>query len=315
MRPNWSGWHSASRISRRTCCARSSRRRTACRSTSRNSPGRSSNRGRRRSPPRRRKVVIPASLHDSLLARLDLLGEAKGVAQLASMLGREFGRDVLAAVVDRQCGYARHGIARLVQAEFIYPASDSTRERYLFKHALIQDAAYESLLKSSRVAHHRRIAEVLETQFAGHRRRGARGRRPPLCRRPGIRNALRNTGSMPAAGRCAATRTSRRPRTCAARSARWAKFPTGRSGPGRTRRADHARHRAGRRQRLRIAGRRGRVDARASSCARSSATCHSSFRRCSACGCTNACAPITAPRSRWARTCCAGRRPCKATTC
>jgi predicted ATPase/class 3 adenylate cyclase len=111
-------------------------------------------------------VVIPASLHDSLLARLDLLGEAKGVAQLASMLGREFGRDVLAAVWTGSAGALANGIARLVQAEFIYPASDGTRERYLFKHALIQDAAYESLLKSSRVAHHRRIAEVLESQFA-----------------------------------------------------------------------------------------------------------------------------------------------------
>ena len=112
-------------------------------------------------------VVIPATLHDSLLARLDLLGEAKGVAQLASMLGREFGRDVLTAVWTGGTETLAHGIARLVQAEFIYPASDGTRERYLFKHALIQDAAYESLLRSSRVAHHRRIAEVLESQFAG----------------------------------------------------------------------------------------------------------------------------------------------------
>ena len=112
------------------------------------------------------QVVIPASLHDSLLARLDLLGEAKGVAQLASMLGREFGRDVLAAVWTGSGESLATGIARLIQAEFIYPAGEGARERYLFKHALIQDAAYESLLKSSRVAHHRRIAEVLETQFA-----------------------------------------------------------------------------------------------------------------------------------------------------
>ncbi len=112
-------------------------------------------------------VVIPASLHDSLLARLDLLGEAKGVAQLASMLGREFGRDVLAAAWTGSADALASGIARLVQAEFIYPTSDKTRERYLFKHALIQDAAYESMLKSSRVAHHRRIAEVLESQFTG----------------------------------------------------------------------------------------------------------------------------------------------------
>ncbi|MEO8345831.1 MAG: adenylate/guanylate cyclase domain-containing protein [Betaproteobacteria bacterium] len=112
------------------------------------------------------QIVIPASLHDSLLARLDLLGEAKGVAQLASMLGREFGRDVLAAVWTGSNEALATGLERLIQAEFIYPAGEGPRVRYLFKHALIQDAAYESLLKSSRVAHHRRIAEVLENRFA-----------------------------------------------------------------------------------------------------------------------------------------------------
>jgi class 3 adenylate cyclase/predicted ATPase len=111
------------------------------------------------------QVVIPSSLHDSLLARLDLLGEAKGVAQLASMLGREFGRDVLAAVWTGSPESLASGLARLIQAEFIYPANEGPRERFLFKHALIQDAAYESLLKSSRVAHHRRIAEALQAGF------------------------------------------------------------------------------------------------------------------------------------------------------
>jgi predicted ATPase/class 3 adenylate cyclase len=111
-------------------------------------------------------VVIPASLHDSLLARLDLLGEAKGVAQLASMLGREFSRDVLTAVWPGSADSLATGLVRLTQAEFIYPASDGSRERYRFKHALIQDAAYESLLKSSLATHHRRIAEVLEARFA-----------------------------------------------------------------------------------------------------------------------------------------------------
>ncbi len=112
------------------------------------------------------QVVIPASLHDSLLARLDLLGEAKGVAQLASMLGREFSREVLAAVWTGSGDALDIGLERLILAEFIYPVGNGAQGRYLFKHALIQDAAYESLLKSSRVAHHRRIAEVLETQFA-----------------------------------------------------------------------------------------------------------------------------------------------------
>jgi len=111
------------------------------------------------------QVVIPASLHDSLLARLDLLGEAKGVAQLAAMLGREFSREVLAAVWVGSEEALASGLDRLVQAGFVYPADDGARGRYLFKHALIQDAACESLLKSNLAAHHRRIAEVLETRF------------------------------------------------------------------------------------------------------------------------------------------------------
>lgn len=110
-------------------------------------------------------VVIPESLHDSLIARLDFLGEAKSVAQLAAMLGREFRHDVLAAVWTGSADALTAGLARLTQAQFIYPTGDGTRQRYLFKHALIQDAAYESLLKSHRATHHRRIAEVLEAQF------------------------------------------------------------------------------------------------------------------------------------------------------
>jgi class 3 adenylate cyclase/tetratricopeptide (TPR) repeat protein len=114
----------------------------------------------------RSQIVIPESLHDSLIARLDLLGEAKTIAQLAAMLGREFRRDVLAAIWTGSTASLVAGIARLTQAEFIYPIDDPTQQRYTFKHALIQDAAYESLLKSRRATHHRRIAEVLEAQFA-----------------------------------------------------------------------------------------------------------------------------------------------------
>lgn len=112
------------------------------------------------------QVVIPASLHDSLLARLDRLGEAKAIAQLAAMLGREFSREVLAAVWPGDPDALAAGLERLERAEFIFPTGDGTRPRYLFKHALIQDAAYESLLKSDRVTHHLRIAEVMDAQFA-----------------------------------------------------------------------------------------------------------------------------------------------------
>jgi len=112
------------------------------------------------------QVVIPESLHDSLIARLDLLGEAKTIAQLAAMLGREFRRDVLGAIWSGSQTSLASGLARLTMAGFIYPIGNQTLQRYAFKHALIQDAAYESLLRSHRVTHHRRIAEILETEFA-----------------------------------------------------------------------------------------------------------------------------------------------------
>ncbi len=112
------------------------------------------------------QVVIPESLQDSLIARLDLLGEAKTIAQLAAMLGREFRRDVLGAIWIGSADSLASGLARLTLAEFIYPIGDQTPQRYTFKHALIQDVAYESLLRSHRVTHHRRIAEILEAQFA-----------------------------------------------------------------------------------------------------------------------------------------------------
>jgi predicted ATPase/class 3 adenylate cyclase len=110
-------------------------------------------------------ALIPASLHDLLLGRLDRLGEAKRVAQLAAMLGREFRWELLQAVWSDGKEMLRAHVQRLVEAEVIYPSGKSPQERYLFKHALIQDAAYESLLKSSRVIQHQHIAEVIEQQF------------------------------------------------------------------------------------------------------------------------------------------------------
>jgi class 3 adenylate cyclase len=110
-------------------------------------------------------VQIPESLHDSLVSRLDLLGEAKVVAQLAAMLGREFRRDVLEAVWGGSEDDLAAGLARLIEAEFIYPVGEAPAQRYVFKHALIQDAAYEALLKSHRAAHHLRTAEVLVQRF------------------------------------------------------------------------------------------------------------------------------------------------------
>jgi predicted ATPase/class 3 adenylate cyclase len=108
-------------------------------------------------------VTVPASLHDLLLARLDRLGESKNLAQLMAMLGREFSVDLLRAVWVGGEKQLHSHMQRIVDAEVIYALG---QERYQFKHALIQDAAYHSLLKSTRVAQHRRIAEVIEQQFA-----------------------------------------------------------------------------------------------------------------------------------------------------
>lgn len=114
----------------------------------------------------RRPLEIPATLRDSLMARLDRLGSAKEVAQLAATLGREFSHDLLSAVSPWEEGWLMRELDRLVEAELLYRRGLPPRARYVFKHGLIQDAAYESLLRSHRQGFHRRIAEVLESGFA-----------------------------------------------------------------------------------------------------------------------------------------------------
>jgi predicted ATPase len=110
-------------------------------------------------------LAIPATLHDSLLARLDRLGEAREVAQLAAALGREFSYRVLHAVALQDEAVLQLALARLVETELVYQRGLPPLATYVFKHALIQEAAYQSLLKSRRQQVHRRIAEVLATQF------------------------------------------------------------------------------------------------------------------------------------------------------
>ncbi len=112
-----------------------------------------------------RPLEIPATLRDSLMARLDRLGSAKEVAQLAATLGREFSHDLLVAVSPWDEDHLQRELTRLVDAELLYRRGLPPRARYLFKHGLIQDAAYESLLRSHRQEFHGRIAEVLERRF------------------------------------------------------------------------------------------------------------------------------------------------------
>ena len=114
-------------------------------------------------------LAVPASLHASLMARLDRLGSAKEVAQIGAAIGREFSHALLAAVVQKREAEADVGSAldRLIAAGLLFRQGVPPHATYFFKHALVQDAAYGTLLREPRRALHARIAETLETQFVG----------------------------------------------------------------------------------------------------------------------------------------------------
>jgi len=110
-------------------------------------------------------LAIPATLHDSLMARLDRLATVKAVAQLGAVLGRTFSYETLQAVTPLDEASLQQALAQLVDAELLYRRGVPPQAIYLFKHTLIQEAAYQSLLKSTRQQFHQRIAQVLETRF------------------------------------------------------------------------------------------------------------------------------------------------------
>jgi predicted ATPase len=110
-------------------------------------------------------LAIPATLHDSLMARLDRLAAVKALAQLGATLGRAFSYALLRAVAPWDEGFLHRGLHQLVAAEFLYQQGVPPQATYTFKHALIQDVAYQSLLRSTRQQHHQRIAQALEAQF------------------------------------------------------------------------------------------------------------------------------------------------------
>ena len=112
-----------------------------------------------------RTVAIPDTLQDALMARLDQLKTAKEVAQLGAVLGREFAYELLQAIAPQDETALQEGLAQLVAAELLYQRGRPPRATYIFKHALIQDAAYASLLKSTRQQVHQQIAQVLEARF------------------------------------------------------------------------------------------------------------------------------------------------------
>jgi predicted ATPase/class 3 adenylate cyclase len=110
---------------------------------------------------------IPATLHASLMARLDRLGAAKNVAQIAAVIGREFSHDLLAAVAPYAAAELRAFIDQLTSSGLVFRRGTAADSSYLFKHALVQDAAYNTLLRHPRQQLHAKIARTLEERFPG----------------------------------------------------------------------------------------------------------------------------------------------------
>ncbi len=117
--------------------------------------------GRASLPP----LAIPTTLQDALMARLDRLSTVREVAQIGATIGREFSYDLIRAVSSLNEVSLQQALARLVEAELLYQRGLLPQVRYVFKHALVQDTAYQSLLKSRRQQMHEQIARVLEEQF------------------------------------------------------------------------------------------------------------------------------------------------------
>ena len=110
-------------------------------------------------------LAIPTTLHDSLMARLDRLAAPKMVAQLGATIGRQFSYELLRAVAPMGEETLQRALGRLVEAELVHQRGLVPQATYTFKHVLIQETAYQSLLKSTRQQYHQRIAQVLAAQF------------------------------------------------------------------------------------------------------------------------------------------------------
>jgi class 3 adenylate cyclase/predicted ATPase len=110
-------------------------------------------------------LAIPATLHDSLMARLDRLASVREIAQIGAAIGREFSYSLLRALVGRDETALKDALVRLEDAELVFRRGDPPEAIYTFKHALVQEVAYENLLKSRRQVLHRRIAETLRDRL------------------------------------------------------------------------------------------------------------------------------------------------------
>ncbi|MEP1208110.1 MAG: AAA family ATPase [Rhizobiaceae bacterium] len=110
-------------------------------------------------------LSIPDTLQASLMARLDRLPQVREIAQLGSVLGREFAYQMILGLSNIRDVTLQEGLDQLVDAELLYQRGRPPRARYVFKHALVMDAAYSSLLRRPRQQYHRQVAELLEAKF------------------------------------------------------------------------------------------------------------------------------------------------------
>ncbi len=110
-------------------------------------------------------LSIPTTLQDSLMARLDCLHKAKEIAQVGAVIGRRFTFDLMRKVYPLEQSLLRRSLDQLVDSELLFQSGDGPDTAYAFKHALVQEAAYQSLVKSRRRHHHRVIARALEEHF------------------------------------------------------------------------------------------------------------------------------------------------------
>src|SRR4051794_41522001 len=110
--------------------------------------------------------AVPVTLHASLMARLDRLGSAaREVAQAGAAIGREFGYSLVAAIADLPEPQLREALERLSNAGLVFARGTPPHASYLFKHALVQDAAYGTLLRGRRQMLHQKIGEAMEARF------------------------------------------------------------------------------------------------------------------------------------------------------
>src|SRR5215470_13266874 len=110
-------------------------------------------------------LAIPATLHDSLMSRLDRLAAVKEIVQIGAAIGREFSYSLLRVLVGRDETALKEALAKLEAAELVFRRGDASEAVYSFKHALVQEVAYENLLKSRRQVLHQRIAQTLRDRF------------------------------------------------------------------------------------------------------------------------------------------------------